>query len=248
MINFVFTGQGAQWAGMGKELLQDFVDFHADIKAMDSALAQLPDGPPWTIEGTFHEPYSPSSAILTELGELLKPEGASRLGKAEFSQPICTAVQLGLVNLLRSWGIHPATVVGHSSGEIAAAYASNIITAKAAIVIAYYRGQVTKKQVRAGGMTAVGMNRNMITPYLVKGVVIACENSPGSVTLSGDKEKLNDISCKISAEMPEVFVRHLKVDMAYHSRKSSTVMLYTSGSCWSVTSLKFLRPHARYRR
>lgn len=50
-INFVFTGQGAQWAGMGKELMEDFITFHEDIKAMDKVLAQLPDPPTWTIEG-----------------------------------------------------------------------------------------------------------------------------------------------------------------------------------------------------
>ena len=155
----------------------------------------------------------------------MKPEETSRLDKAEFSQPLCTAVQIGLVNLLRSWGIIPAAVVGHSSGEIAAAYASHAITASAAIIVAYYRGQVTKKSFRAGGMTAVGMGRAMVTPYLRRGVVIACENSPSSVTLSGDKKALNSVVVKISSEKPEVFVRHLKVDMAYHSCKCSVAAL-----------------------
>ncbi len=68
-------------------------------------------------------------------------------------------------------------------------------------------------------MAAVGMGRIMVDPYLVRGVVIACENSPSSVTLSGDKKQLNDIVGKIIAEQPEVFVRHLKVEMAYHSRE-----------------------------
>lgn len=199
-INFVFTGQGAQWAGMAKELLEDFPDFRDDIRAMDKVLAELPDPPSWTIES-----------------ELLKPEETSRLDKAEFSQPLCAAVQIGLVNLLKSWGILPAVVVGHSSGEIAAAYASQAITTSVAIIVAYYRGQVTSRQFRAGGMAAVGMGREMVTPYLGKGVVVACENSPSSVTLSGDKKELNSTVVKITAEKPEIFVRHLKVEMAYHS-------------------------------
>ena len=65
----------------------------------------------------------------------------------------------------------------------------------------------------------------MVTPYLSRGVVIACENSPSSVTLSGDKKALNSVVVKITAEKPEVFVRHLKVDMAYHSRKFSAATL-----------------------
>ena len=150
---------------------------------------------------------------------MLEPEAFSRLDRAEFSQPLCTAIQIGIVNLLTSWGIPIAAVVGHSSGEIAAAYASGVITAKAAITVAYYRGQVTKKQTRPGGMCAVGLGRAQVAPYLVEGVVIACENSPSSVTLSGDKVELNNVAAAIKAALPETLVRHLKVEMAYHSRK-----------------------------
>jgi len=129
------------------------------------------------------------------------------------------------VNLLRGWGVSPAAVVGHSSGEIAAAYATNAITAKEAIVVAYYRGQVTKNQTRAGGMAAVGMGRNEISPYLISGMRIACENSPRSVTLSGDVEQLDSIISKLKTECPNVFVRRLRVEMAYHSRKFKTSII-----------------------
>ena len=156
------------------------------------------------------------------LDALLTPDKTGKLDKAEFSQPLCTAVQIGLVNLLNTWGISPAAVVGHSSGEIAAAYASGAINADAAIVIAYYRGQVTKKQTRRGKMAAVGMSRDEIAPYLAKGVVIACENSPRSVTLSGDEEKLAAVIEEINSKRPEVSSRQLKVEMAYHSRKSNS--------------------------
>lgn len=122
-------------------------------------------------------------------------------------------------------------MVGHSSGEIAAAYVSQAITANAAIIIAYYRGQVTSRQFRAGGMAAVAMGREMVAPYLGKGVVIACENSPSSVTLSGDKKELNSTVVKITAEKPEIFVRHLKVETAYHSRKCSMATIQRSCPC-----------------
>lgn len=126
---------------------------------------------------------------------------------------------MGLVNLMRSWGVSPTAVVGHSSGEIAAAYASNAITAKAAIIVAYYRGQVTKAKLRPGGMLAVGMSFKAVAPYLIKGVVVACINSGSSITLSGDKEQINIVADCIANEQPDVFVRHLKVGMAYHSRE-----------------------------
>lgn len=124
---------------------------------------------------------------------------------------------------MRSFGISPAAVVGHSSGEIAAAYASSAITAEAAIVIAYYRGQVSKGRTRLGGMLAVGMGRDAVIPYLIEGVVIACENSPGSVTLSGDKKQINRVALTIADKLPEISLRHLKVGTAYHSSKSFRV-------------------------
>jgi acyl transferase domain-containing protein len=201
-LTFVFTGQGAQWAQMGKELIQDYPDFSADIEHMDGVLSNLLNSAGWSIKE-----------------ELLKDAAASQLSRAEFSQPLCTAVQVALVNLIRSWGVKPAGVVGHSSGEIAAAYAANAITTDEAIIIAYYRGQVTKSGKRKGGMAAVGIGRDTITPYLVDGVGVACENSGSSVTLSGDEDVLDNILQRIKQELPDVFVRRLKVEMAYHSRE-----------------------------
>ncbi|KAJ6441489.1 56kDa selenium binding protein (SBP56) [Purpureocillium lavendulum] len=206
-VNFLFTGQGAQWAGMGLELLQDFPDFLASIRAMDRALQALPHPPSWTMED-----------------ELQRPDGESRINEPEFSQPICTALQIGLVNLLYMVGIQPAAVVGHSSGEIAAAYAAGVLSQDAAITIAYYRGQVTKKQLRKGGMAAVGLGKEEVTPYLGAGsssaggvVGVACVNSPNSVTLSGDVEALDAAIASIKSALPDCFVRRLKVDKAYHS-------------------------------
>ncbi|KAL8728458.1 MAG: hypothetical protein Q9181_005336 [Wetmoreana brouardii] len=199
---FVFTGQGTQWAGMAKQLWEDFDAFRDGIREMDQILAGLPYPPSWTIEE-----------------ELTKSDDATRIDEAEFSQLICTALQIGIVDLMSSWGVAPAAVVGHSGGEIAAAYASNAINAKAAITITYYRGQVSKKPLRSGGMLAVGMGRGAVTPYLIEGVVVACENSPDSVTLSGDKKQINKVAVAIADKQPEMFMRYLKVGTAYHSRQ-----------------------------
>ncbi|RYP07500.1 hypothetical protein DL765_009144 [Monosporascus sp. GIB2] len=199
-VKFVFTGQGAQWVGMGSHLLSDLPCFQADIRMMDRVLRKLPHAPPWTIEEV-----------------LLDPEEQGKIQRAEFSQPICTAVQIGLVNLLSSWNVKASAVVGHSSGEIAAAYTAGSLTLEAAIIIAYYRGQVAEQHGRAGGMAAVALSRAVVASYLQEGVVLACENSPGNVTLSGDSEQLDIVIQNIKADRPDCFVRRLKVEKAYHS-------------------------------
>lgn len=110
-------------------------------------------------------------------------------------------------------------MVGHSSGEIGAAYASNAISAEEAILVAYYRGLVTKSQLRAGNMAAVGLGREDISSYLIPGIVIGCKNSPKSVTISGDADKLDEVMTIINSHKPDAFIRKLRVVKAYHSRK-----------------------------
>ncbi|KAJ6027291.1 uncharacterized protein N7446_004111 [Penicillium canescens] len=198
-LHFVFTGQGAQWAGMGRDLLETYEDFLADIKAMDEILQKLPDSPQWTIQE-----------------ELSRVGNISRINEAELSQPLCTAVQIGIVNLLSSMGVEATTVVGHSSGEIAAAYAAGAISADTAIILAYYRGQVTKRS-RPGAMAAVGMSPKDIQKYLKENVVVACENSQQSITLSGDPDGIEHAIERIHADYPDIFCRQLKVNVAYHS-------------------------------
>jgi len=147
----------------------------------------------------------------------------SRINVAELSQPLCTALQIALFNKLSAAGIQPAAVVGHSSGEIAGAYAAGAISMEAAIIFAYYRGFVTKQQTLAGAMAAIGLGSQDAARFLCEGVVIACENSPCSTTISGDRDKVIDVVAKIKAELPDVLARQLKVDMAYHSRKCAIV-------------------------
>jgi acyl transferase domain-containing protein len=141
------------------------------------------------------------------------------IGKAEYSQPICTALQIALVDLLAAWGINPSAVVGHSSGEIAAAYAARALTMKEAIIAAFYRGYVCKKSKLSGGMAAIGAGRADVTPYLIPGVRIACENSGSSVTISGDLHLLENVMSTIRKHLPNILVQRLQVEIAYHSRK-----------------------------
>ncbi|KAK2057644.1 putative polyketide synthase [Colletotrichum caudatum] len=205
-VNFVFTGQGAQWANMAIDLLGDFPSFLADIKHMDRILQRLHHAPLWSMEE-----------------ELTRPQDQSRIDQPEFAQPICTAIQIGIVHLLRSWNVQPVAVVGHSSGEIAAAYAAGLLTLDAAMAAAYYRGQVTRQQLRSGAMAAVGLGPCAVKEYLETGVVVACENSATSSTLSGDADVLDSVLERIKLDRPGCFVRKLKVDKAYHSHHMQEV-------------------------
>jgi acyl transferase domain-containing protein len=138
------------------------------------------------------------------------------------AQPLCTAIQIALVNSLDRCGIRPSAVVGHSSGEIVAAYATGALSMSEAMIVSYYRGYVTKHQKMVGGMAAIGLNPNAVAAFLKDGLVIACENSPNNATISGDLDRLQEVIETIKERRPDVLARQLKVDMAYHSRKYRT--------------------------
>jgi acyl transferase domain-containing protein len=164
------------------------------------------------------------SFFLTQrIDEIRASKKKSRLSEAELSQPCCTAIQIALVDILEHYEIHPDAVIGHSSGEIGAAYASHAISGADAIQIAFYRGLVMcslNPAERPGGMAAVGLGAEELTPYLRPGVRVGCENSPNSTTLTGDKVSLEETMKAIKEANPDVFVRALQVDRAYHSRMS----------------------------
>ncbi|RMZ82891.1 hypothetical protein DV737_g1950, partial [Chaetothyriales sp. CBS 132003] len=197
----VFTGQGAQWPQMGRELLQSNDVFKSSIRALDQQLQSL-------------DREKPHYAIEEELKKAGKK---SRISSAEFSQPLCTAVQIALVDTLNAAGVTPQAVVGHSSGEIAAAYAAGALTAGEAITAAHHRGAVTVKQEKPGTMAAVGMSWAETEKYLVSNVTIACDNSPKSVTISGDVDAVKSVIAAIKEEQPQTLARLLQVDKAYHS-------------------------------
>lgn len=203
VIAFAFTGQGSQYFQMSAGLRQ-YSKYEDTILAAGQQLSDL--GAAWS---------------LTE--ELDKDEHKSRINDAEISQPACTAIQLALVILLRSWGIWPTTVLGHSSGEIAAAFAAGYISFKAAIAVAYFRGIAASKVLKdaevQGAMLAIGTGAEKAQEFvdLATGyAVVAAVNSPKSVTISGDVAAIQHI--QEQAEKQGLFVRRLRVGVAYHSR------------------------------
>ncbi|KAI5921291.1 hypothetical protein F4810DRAFT_722761 [Camillea tinctor] len=206
----IFTGQGAQWSGMGKQLFEDLPFASARLWELEMALATLPpaDRPVWSLTA-----------------ELLEADEAkSKLHLAEYAQPLCTALQIVLVDLLAAAGVHFNAVVGHSSGEIAAAYAAGVLSARDAIVIAYYRGVYSALAGTASGlkgaMMAVGTtfdDAEEITslPQFEGRLSVAAHNSPTSVTLSGDEDAIQEAEVMFQDEGK--FARLLRVDKAYHS-------------------------------
>ncbi|KAL1843114.1 hypothetical protein VTJ49DRAFT_3061 [Mycothermus thermophilus] len=210
-IGFILTGQGAQWHAMGRELYDQYPVFTRSIQRADQCL--FDNGADWS--------------LIDELGRDAK---SSRVNEAHISQPSCTAIQLALINLLRSWGIRPTAVAGHSSGEIAAAYAAEIIDFESAMAIAYHRGRLIpilkqKHPELRGRMMAVGGTKEEFLPILegleAKEARIACYNSPSSLTISGDEPAIAELE-KI-CEGKQVFHRRLVVDVAYHSHHMNLV-------------------------
>ncbi|QQK40270.1 polyketide synthase [Penicillium digitatum] len=199
---FIFTGQGAQWAGMGRSLLRVPI-FAQSVKRSQQLLSSL--GCTW------------------ELVEEIEADGASsHINQPDRSQSICCALQIALVDLLASWGVHPKATVGHSSGEIGAAYAAGFLTHEDAIRVAYFRGILSlrlSQNGRRGGMLAAGISAANAQEYIntmpLGSVVIACVNSPQSVTLSGDTDRIEQLEKLIQAD--KLFARKLRVQTAYHS-------------------------------
>ncbi|KAK4466132.1 hypothetical protein QBC42DRAFT_193632 [Cladorrhinum samala] len=203
----IFTGQGAQWATMSRGLLLSSQTFATTIHSLDKILQTCSDPPSWTLEQ-----------------EIMAEKGLSRVQTPSISQPLCTAIQIALVDLLRNLGITFHTVVGHSSGEIAAAYAAGRISARDAILISHYRGLsvrlASKSRAAKGGMMAVGLSRKEAAELCAQkeysqAICVAASNSPESVTISGDLDIINDAADYLTSK--HTFARVLQVDAAYHS-------------------------------
>ncbi|KAF6832759.1 PKSN polyketide synthase for alternapyrone biosynthesis protein [Colletotrichum plurivorum] len=202
---FLFTGQGAQRPGMAKELLASCPVFRESIASSQKYLRRL--GCDW------------------ELADVLVHASAEKLNDARYSQPVCTAVQIALVQLLCYWGVVPSAVIGHSSGELTAAFAAGAVSHQDAMRVAYYRGFLATKVCslvgRPGAMLAVGLSEKDTSQFLAErgldhDITIACVNSPDSVTLSGPSTAISQAEealCKAGH-----FARALRTGgVAYHS-------------------------------
>ncbi|KAI5241809.1 putative polyketide synthase [Aureobasidium subglaciale] len=208
-IGFVFSGQGAQWFAMGRELIAAYPVFRSAIMNCDQFLQRA--GAEWSLQE-----------------ELMKDAETSLVNQLAMSTPLSVAVQIALVELLKDWGINPTAVTSHSSGEVPAAYAAGAISMRTAMEICYARAKHAGQKVPGlgkGGMIAIGLGPDAGQIYLdrlTKGrVVIACFNSPTSITASGDYDAIEELEGLLKDD--NVFARRLRIDCAYHSHHMKAI-------------------------
>ncbi|KAH7316499.1 hypothetical protein B0I35DRAFT_479336 [Stachybotrys elegans] len=209
-ISFVFGGQGSQWAQMGMDLMR-FDVFSNSIHEANVHLKTVLGSP------------------FNLLEEIRKDSSQSRLDRPELSQPATTVVQVALVQLLSSLGIHPRVVIGHSSGEVAAAFAAGALTRQDAWEVAYFRGLVAARiphltSSTKGGMMVIGLSQQETQAYLQsmgQVVEVACINSPRSTTVSGPSDSIRVLASDLERKC--IFHRVLKVEVAYHSSQMASV-------------------------
>ncbi|KAI9035970.1 putative polyketide synthase [Aspergillus affinis] len=205
-VAFVFTGQGSEYSCMGRGLSHLPV-FRDSIRLLEKCLKEL------------NCPWSLSSMLESDMEDV-------PINSPEYSQALTTSLQMALVDTLRALGVFPTVVLGHSSGEICAAYAAGGISRSSAVKVAYFRGmlsaQLAKRKVGLS-MMAVGISRHDVADYFSRlkefdntlRVGIACVNSPRSITLSGETRQLKILEQLFQES--NVFVRRLKMPIAYHS-------------------------------
>jgi acyl transferase domain-containing protein/NAD(P)-dependent dehydrogenase (short-subunit alcohol dehydrogenase family)/acyl carrier protein len=194
---WVFTGMGPQWWGMGQELYHSEPSFQKAVVEADRAF-QTASG--WSL-----------------LPEMLKGELVSQMRSNSIAQPANFTLQVGLVGLLRDLGVPAHGYLGHSVGELAAAWAAGCLSLEDAAFIAYHRSRLQQRVAGRGTMLAVALSEQQVNGFVHPShdVTVAAYNAPNAVTLSGSREHLDEISQRLSAE--NIFNKFVPVEVAYHS-------------------------------
>jgi len=196
-IVFVFSGQGPQWWAMGRELLEREPVFQAALQQCD---ALFYDCASWSL-----------------LQELTADEASSRLQETAIAQPVLFALQVALTALWQSWGVVPEAVVGHSMGEVAAAYVSGALSLPDAVQVIFHRSRLLQRLTGSGRMAMVDLPLAAVKP-LLRGypkLSIAAINSPNATVLSGDAAALEHMVEALQQQSIEC--RFLPVNYAFHS-------------------------------
>lgn len=196
---FVCSGMGPQWWAMGRDLLEHEPVFRASIERCDAAF-QAYTG--WSL-----------------LQEFTAAEEDSRMGNAEVSEPANFALQVGLADLWRSWGIQPDAIIGHSTGEFAAHYLAGALSFEDAVKLVYHHSRLQQRTSGSGRMLAIGMSYETLSKAVLdesSPVSIAAINGPTSVTISGEASVLESYAQQL--ETFQVFHRFLATEVPYHSQ------------------------------
>ncbi|MGW4128211.1 SDR family NAD(P)-dependent oxidoreductase [Amycolatopsis japonica] len=213
-IAFVYTGMGPQWWGMGRELLEEEPRFAEVVAACDEVLARYD---------------------LSIGDELRRDEPESRLTKTLYAQVGNFVVQAGLTALWRGWGIEPAVIVGHSVGEVAAAYAAGVYTLEDALTVSFHRAKLQSGLAGRGAMAAVDLPPDDVVPHLVDGVTVAAVNSTYATTIAGAPKALEVVTAELTAAGASV--KPLRVEVAYHSPQMDEIREPL------LAALEGIRPH-----
>lgn len=216
-IAFVYAGNGPQWWAMGRQLWQEEPLFREIIERCDQAFRRSAD---WSL-----------------IEALLADEAHSEMQRTDVAQPALFALQIGLTALWQAWGIAPQAVIGHSVGEIAAAYVAGVLSLEDAVRVVFERSRCQQLTAGTGKMLAASISaeeaEQLLAPYAGR-ISLAAINSPTAVTLSGEETALNEVRALL--DQREIFCRLLPLDYAFHSHAMDPI-------CADVlTSLADLQP------
>jgi acyl transferase domain-containing protein/acyl carrier protein len=197
-VAFVCSGQGAQWWAMGRELLTSIPVFRQEIARCADEMSRHVA---WDL-----------------LEELRRDESSSRVGETEIAQPALFALQVALAAVWRSWGIKPDALVGHSVGEVAAAYLGGVSSFADAVKLICHRGRLMQRATGLGKMAAIELPEadleRLLGPYRDR-VSIAAINSPASAVVSGEATAIDEIVAV--AKNRGLRSKVLPVNYAFHS-------------------------------
>jgi acyl transferase domain-containing protein/NADPH:quinone reductase-like Zn-dependent oxidoreductase/acyl carrier protein len=202
---FVYSGNGAQWAGMGRDLLDEPV-FLRTIREIDSELSAYGD---FRVED-----------------ELRERNGAPRFDATEYAQPALFAVQAGITAMLRQRGIKPLATLGHSVGEIAAAWCAGALTMADAVKVIFHRSRLQGRTRGVGTMTAVTLSGEEVgglieSAGLAQELQVAGYNSPTGSTVAGTRQALDAFEEALLER--RIAYKRLPLDYAFHCREMETI-------------------------